>query len=62
MDHKTAVKVAVEAMRLEMRKLAFDANLHERFGENNPSAVNAHERSEKLRQAIAVLMGQGKLL
>jgi hypothetical protein len=62
MDHKAAVKIAVEAMRLEMKGLAFDAHTHDRLGENNPTAVNASKRYKEIEQAIAVLTGQGKLL
>lgn len=61
MEHKKAVKIAVQAMKKEMRTIAFDANTHEKFGNDHPSAVNAFKRRAELREAIEALTGQPKM-
>jgi hypothetical protein len=60
--HSQAVKIALEAMRKEIKQYAFDANLYERFGERNPTAENAFKKRTELLQAVKVLKGQGKMI
>lgn len=50
-----ALRRAVIALQKWNRKLAFDANIHDMFGENNPSAANAAKIREQNLAAIKVL-------
>lgn len=58
MTQTQAFKIAIESMKREMKTIAVDANLYELFGVDNPSAVNAYHRREKLREAIKLLSGK----
>ena len=62
MNHPRAVKIAIEAMRKEIKQYAIDAHLYEKFGVRNPTSENAFKKRTELLQAIKVLKGQGKLL
>lgn len=55
MSRRKAVRIAVEAMKLEARKYAFDANLYERFGGDSPTMVNAAKKHAELLEAMSML-------
>ncbi len=52
-----AIRIAIESMILEQKKLHVDANLYAHYGATYPHARNSFERREKLRAAIATLEG-----
>jgi|WetSurMetagenome_2_1015567.scaffolds.fasta_scaffold500355_1 hypothetical protein len=65
MTHNQAVKIISECCKAQMQKLAFDANLYEKYpviAEGNPWAKRAYEKREKIRQALAVVAGQEVML
>jgi hypothetical protein len=53
MTNARARQLALQAMTREIKALAVDANLHERFGLAAPHAVEASKR----REAVRVLSG-----
>ncbi len=55
MDETTALNLAIECVNKEIRRLAVDANLAERFGATFPYAVRASKRRSQLRQALELL-------
>jgi hypothetical protein len=56
MKHNKAIKIAVECIRNEMRKYAFDANLYKRMGAGaGPTAKKAAEHYDELDGTIAYL-------
>lgn len=50
MDQST--KLAIDAIRKQIQKIAFDANMYEIYHIDNPYAENCYKLREKLRQAI----------
>lgn len=61
MTHGQAVKIVSECCKAQMQKLAFDANLYERYpavAEVSPYAKRAYEKREKIKQALGVISGQ----
>lgn len=58
MTHGQAVKIITECCQKEMQKLAFDANLYEKYpavADGNPWAKRAYEKRENIRQALEVV-------
>jgi hypothetical protein len=55
MTKAKALKIAVDAMRLLKRKYAFDANMHDLYGENNPTTISASKIYNELTEAIKEL-------
>ena len=55
MRTKKAFAVAIEAMTMQKRPIAFDANLHDLFGSKSPSHVNASKKRKELNEAISIL-------
>jgi hypothetical protein len=53
--HRKAVRIAVAAMRRELRVITFDAQMHEHFGATYPQALMASKRSIELKAAIETL-------
>jgi hypothetical protein len=58
MTNAQAVRLAIKCMKKEIHLLAMPANLHERYGADFPSAINASKDRKKLREAIVVLEAQ----
>jgi hypothetical protein len=50
-----AVRLAVEAMRLEVKRLAFNANIADRLKVTAPEAMKASKRRRELLNAITLL-------
>lgn len=50
-----ALKLALESLKDDMQRVAFDANLHERLGSDCPVAVKASKNRKKLQEAIGEL-------
>lgn len=57
MTHPRAVKIAVAAMRRELRVIAFDASMARVYGATYPQARTAARRQRELRAAIEELQG-----
>ena len=55
MKQKKALKLAIEAMEAEVRRLAVDANLHDVYGADSPYAVRASLERVELREAVEEL-------
>jgi hypothetical protein len=55
MDYSPYIKVAIEAMTLEIKSLNVDANLHEIYGAEFSAAIKASKRRSELRKAITVM-------
>lgn len=55
MTRARAVRIAVAAMRRELRVIAFDAGVHEHYGARYPQAVAAARRKRELLAAIEQL-------
>lgn len=55
MTRGKAIRVAIEAMQREIRRLSVDANLHEAYGLDSPTAVSASKKRAELRDAILIL-------
>lgn len=55
MTHAQARRIAIQAIESEIKRLAVDANMHERLGATYPAAVKASARRRALRAAIAKL-------
>jgi hypothetical protein len=53
-----AIRLAVQAMRAERQRLAFDANLYDLGIADYPPAKKASERRKEINAAIAELTGQ----
>ncbi len=50
-----ALNIAAELIKKRIHGLAVEANLHERYGLNSPSAKNASQERDRLREALIVL-------
>lgn len=50
-----ALKLAIESLKDDVQRVAFDANLHERLGSDCPVAVKASKHRRKLQEAIGEL-------
>lgn len=50
-----ALKLAIESLKDDVQRVAFDANLHERLGSDCPVTVKAAKHRMKLREAIGEL-------
>ena len=50
-----AVSIAIESMRLEIKKIAFDANLFDRNLVDYPLAEKRSQRKKELEDAIQTL-------
>jgi len=55
MDTIKALRVFRELAKAELRRLAIDANLHERCGAQYPAAVKASQKRKEIQAAMAVL-------
>ena len=51
----TSTKLAIEAIRKQIQKIAFDANMYEIYHVTNAHAENCFKLRKKLLQAIADL-------
>jgi hypothetical protein len=60
MNLQRAVVIAVQMIRKEIQALAFDANLFDRCGVDNPVSRRASKRRKELRDAIALLVEKGR--
>lgn len=64
MDRRQALRIAVAAMRRELRVIAFDAQMHEHYGATYSQALMASKRRAELKAAIGQLesglKGKGK--
>ena len=58
MTRDKAIQVAIDAMIQQKRKYAFDANMRNLYGENNPTAINASKIYRELVEAIKILEEQ----
>lgn len=56
MNKTTALFYAIEALLEQRKKLAFNANLHDRLGVDVPSARNASIQRKRINEAITVLL------
>jgi len=48
-----ALKIARELMRDQLQRVAFDANLHEKYKSDCPVTIKAYKERAKLREAVA---------
>lgn len=48
-----ALKLVRELMRDQLQRVAFDANLYEKYKSDCPVAIKAYKEREKLREAVA---------
>ena len=55
MTLQQAARLAMEAMRAEVKRLAVDANLCDRLGLKEPGTLRASKRRRRLLAAIATL-------
>ena len=55
MKQSKAIKIAVECIEQQMRKYAFDANMHLRLGMDTPHAVNSAKKYKDMAEAIKTL-------
>ena len=55
MNLARAVKIAVECLRSQKRKYAFDANLERQFHLGNPSSINALAKVLEIDETISFL-------
>ncbi len=55
MKQSRAIALAIECIRAEIKRLAVDANLHDRFGMDTPHGRNSSARRKQLQEAIATL-------
>jgi hypothetical protein len=55
MTRDKAIRIAIDAMKQLRQKYAFDANLHDLYGETNPTAVNSSKIFKELTEAIKEL-------
>ncbi len=60
MTSKQAEKLVLELIDKAIQKVAVDANLHDKYSVNNPSAVNASKRRMELRELRQYLIEQFK--
>lgn len=50
-----ALKIAIKSLKDDVQRVAFDANLYERFGSDCPVTVKAARHRKKLQAAIGEL-------
>jgi hypothetical protein len=50
-----AVTLAIQCLASEIKRLAVQANLHDRYGADTPACVEASRRRTELRAAIEAL-------
>lgn len=62
MTYSKAVKIAIESMRKERQKYAFDANIARRFGSTQPAHLNALAKVQEIDDAIKTLQENPRLL
>lgn len=55
MKPSQAFRLAIQCLQGECQRLAVDANYHDIFKSENPSAVNASNRRKQLREAEGIL-------
>lgn len=55
MDLKRALRLAIACIEDSVQRLAVSANLHDQYGADFPSAVNASRQRAALREAVGVL-------
>lgn len=55
MDVKKAIKLAIEALKKERQRLAFDANTVRVIGHGSPAMKRNAQRFEELGEAMRVL-------
>ena len=55
MTRDRATTIAIACVEHEIRCLAVEANLHDTYGATYPAAVQASQRRQELRAAIAAL-------
>jgi len=48
-----ALKIARELMRDQLQRVAFDANLREKYKSDCPMTIKAYKERERLRKAVA---------
>jgi len=58
MTYARALRLAADALRAEAQRLAFEANLRDRFGLDDPGAVRASRRRAELQAAMALIEQQ----
>jgi hypothetical protein len=59
MNNARARQLAIAALEREIKALAVDANMHERFGLAAPHAAEASTRRKELHEAVRVLKQKG---
>lgn len=52
MNQSQAIKLAIGCIEREIKRLAANANLHDMYGANMPSCVDASKRRKELREVI----------
>lgn len=55
MNKTKAVRIAIAAMREEIRRLNVEANLFDMLGADHPAAVSASKKRKEIKEAIAVI-------
>jgi len=55
MTKEKAINLAIAAIRKEIKKIAYDANMQKIFRVDTPHAINSLKRKEELLQAIETL-------
>jgi hypothetical protein len=58
MTRDKAIRVAIDAMKQQRQKYAFDANMRDLYGETNPTAINSSKIYNELTEAIKTLEEQ----
>ncbi len=55
MTNATAIKLAIQALEKEIRRLSVNANLHDMCHADAPVCVEASRKRKELREAVATL-------
>ncbi|MFH1635592.1 MAG: hypothetical protein ABIG63_16500 [Chloroflexota bacterium] len=55
MSQRKMINLAIDCVKREMRRLAVDANLYEKYGAKSPHAQRCSERRKELREVVDFL-------
>lgn len=58
MTYQQALKVAMDCVAFEIRRLTVDANLYDIYGADYPHAIQASKKRVALKQALDILRGK----